>query len=118
MALESDLHKLSRSAMIRLLEQLYGIYQDIDEIIETHVETAADVSKGGDGINASLTKRLQQLARDGEFIHYSASYAFARRLDSLLADINTLQREQDAVKALDLMDQFLLLIEPVMKPRG
>ncbi len=114
MTLEDNLQKLSRLAMIRLLRQIHGIYQDIDEIIEVYVENAIDRPKGDDGVNASLKKRLQQIARTDEFIDYNASFSFARRLDSLLTDINTLQREPDPAKALDLMDQFLLLVEPVM----
>lgn len=112
--IESALQNLDRAAMAHLLERIYGIHRDIDEIIESHIKSADFESEGGNSVAASLTRRIEQIASEDEFVGYRQSYAFAGRLRSLLEDIDTLMREREATAALELTEQFLQLIEPVM----
>ncbi|WP_308364346.1 MULTISPECIES: DUF6880 family protein [unclassified Microbulbifer] len=112
--IESALQNLDRAAMARLLERIYGIHHDIDEIIESHIESAGFAPGESNNVAASMMRRIEQIASEHEFVGYRQSYAFAGRLRSLLEDIDTLLREQEAIAALESTERFLQLIEPVM----
>jgi hypothetical protein len=112
MSVTDELQKLDRAALIRLLERVYGIYGDIDEIIESHVAAGEPASESG--VTASLEQRIAQLAAEQDFVGLRASYAFSTRLRNLLEDIDVLLCEQNPLEALRLMDEFLQLVEPVL----
>lgn len=112
MNIRSSANKLSKSALTSLVVNLYGIYGDIDEIIEHHL-AAAEYSD--QPLADMLHRQIEQLQREDEFIGYHSSYAFSCRLQSLLLDINTLLREQDTEQALRLTEAFLLLVDSIFK---
>lgn len=112
--IKNALQNLDRADMARLLERVYGIYPEIDEIIEFHIESANSTSAGGDAIAKNLVRRIEEVAGEYDFIHYHQTHAYAGRLSGLLEDIDTLMRERDATAALELTERFLQLTEPVM----
>ncbi len=112
---DSALDNLSHTAAIALLKRLYGINDDIDGIIENHLEAVNYVETNGDGLYQSLQRQLKQIEVEDSFIGYHDAFDFSCRLKSLLIDIDTLMREQNPAKALDLLDQFLHMVEPIME---
>jgi hypothetical protein len=112
---DSALDNLSHAAAIALLKRLYGVNDDIDGIIENHLEAADDVEIEGDGLYQSLQRQLKQIEAEDSYIGYYEVAGFSCRLQSLLIDIDTLMREQNPAKALDLLDKFLHMVEPIME---
>lgn len=114
MEIETELKELDHPAATRLLARVYGIHPDIDEIIESYIETAGLAAEDGDAIAASLRRRMEQLADEDDFVSYRQSHALAARLHSLLEDINSLLSEGQPTAALEATEAFLGMVEPVM----
>ena len=117
MNIENAIKKLDTTSMTRLLTRLYGIYGDIDEIIERHLEIEA--IETGDTQSHSLADRFRvqiiRIANEDEFIDYHHGYQFAYRMETLLLDINTLLREQNLSEALLVTEEFLHLVDSVFE---
>lgn len=112
MSMLKQLKQLSKPALVNLIDELYGIYGDIDEIIERHVSAAEN---SGASLNSTITRQLKQIKSEKKFIDYYSSGEFSIRLESILLDINTLLREQDLKQALQATEQLLWLSESVLE---
>ncbi|AJQ95011.1 DUF6880 family protein [Gynuella sunshinyii] len=108
MSIEAELKKLNKTKLVVLVDQLYGIYGDIDEIIERHLAAAAD-GHDRDSLISAIQYQLTQFREDPAFFDYHSSRGYATRLRSLLADIDNLLRPQDPQQALQATEQFLRL---------
>ncbi|TQV67260.1 hypothetical protein FKG94_26055 [Exilibacterium tricleocarpae] len=112
MTLKQQLNSLSKSALIAVIADIYGRYGDIDDLIETHVESLAGRESRGDNETSAdplarvLQRQIAQLTNADDFIGYHGAYDFSCRLQSLLLDIEALA-EHDHVQALERLEQLL-----------
>ncbi len=111
MSIKKKLKKLPKNNLVRLLVSLYGIYDDIDDIIERHSEVEEPTNSG---LSELLEKHIQKLGEEDDFIDYYQANDFSCRLGSLLIDINTLLRETNPLAALTLTETFLNTIDPII----
>ena len=115
--------KHSKASLVHLIDELYGIYGDIDEIIEVHLfgeDEDLDSSEypenaSNNTLAQSVQRQIQQLANEEQFIDYRESQHFSYRLQSLLIDIDTDVREQSPQQALDLAEAFLAITDNLME---
>lgn len=111
MMIKQTLKNLSKSALITIVDDLYGRYGDIDDVIEHHIE-AVDDQPDEQGVNAgdvffqSLQRQIAQLTLDDDFIEFHGAYDFSCRLQSLLIDIDSMA-EGNPVQALDILENLL-----------
>ena len=71
MSIRKDLKKIPKNNLVELLVSLHGIYGDIDEIIERHIEAVTEPKKDEEGsLQDLLEQQIQQLANEDEFIGY------------------------------------------------
>ncbi|WP_373092305.1 DUF6880 family protein [Zhongshania sp.] len=116
MSIEKALKPLKKQQLINMLAAVYGIYGDIDDIIERHI-VASDmpgIFESGSGLQEILLGQINELKTSHEFIDFKSSYRFSCSLQSLLIDIDTLVREQNPVSALELTEAFLETCESIM----
>lgn len=116
------LNDLNRSALIDIIHTIYGRYDDIDEIVDTHIECQASgnvkevrgVGRESDSLCSAqakiLNKQIRSLLQQDHFIPYSGAYDFSCRLERLLKDIDLL--------AEDSPDQALRLTEDLLNAHG
>ncbi|MBE0508333.1 MAG: hypothetical protein IBX50_16720 [Marinospirillum sp.] len=113
--IEARLKKLSKTELVQLVGHLYGMDDQIDEVIERHLAAGA-VSE--QGLEAILFQQLEQLRRDDDFIDYHSGSAFAQRLGALLGallgDIAQLLGSRDLQQAIRLTGIFMELHEVVL----
>jgi hypothetical protein len=116
MSIEKALKPLKKQQLINMLAAVYGIYGDIDDIIERHL--AADGMSDNMGSSADLQQivlwQIDELKTSHEYIDWKSVHDFSCRLQSLLIDIDTLVREQNPVSALALTEAFLETCESIM----
>ncbi|WP_428243888.1 DUF6880 family protein [Gynuella sp.] len=108
MSIEAELKKLNKTKLVFLVDQLYGIYGDIDEIIERHLAAAAE-GHDRDSLASAIQQQLTQFREDSAFFDVYSSKGYTTYLQSLLADIDNLLRPQDPQQALQATEQFLWL---------
>jgi len=116
MSIEKALKPLKKQQLINMLAAVYGIYGDIDDIIERHL--AVDGMSDNMGSSADLQQivlwQIDELKTSHEYIDWKSVHDFSCRLQSLLIDIDTLVREQNPVSALALTEAFLETCESIM----
>lgn len=112
MSIQQALKKLNKSDLVKLVTDLHGRYEDIDQVIARH--TASGSSKEN-SLFTVIQRQLQQIAKDSSFIDYYDSGSYAHRLDCLLTDIDTLLREQSPEQALQATEDFIWLHESVLE---
>lgn len=105
-----QLRGMPKQALIALIDDLYGRYGDIDEIIESHLERVnegweSEPEQQADQL-AYLQTQVARLIADNVFIEYHRAQAFCSGFEQLLADICS-HADQDAVRALALFDEVL-----------
>lgn len=115
MTLKHQLKNLHPTALIAIIESVYGRYDDIDELIDCHLDTFSDLLRAdanpsrliADNKLARLLKRqLDLVVAEDQFIDYRASHAYAARLERLLLDIEALAEDSPA-QALPLVEDML-----------
>lgn len=108
MSISQQLQELPTPVLIALLDDLYGRYEEIDEIIASYLEPQADRGEGPEqpSLLPWLEKQTERLLESDEFIDYCHAAEFAAHLDRLLMDIGALS-EQDVVPGLVLLDRLL-----------
>src|SRR3990167_5445853 len=115
MTIKQQLKDLPSAALIAIIDDLYGRYGDIDDIIESHIEALGDPapakpgkrgSKADNKLTRSLERQLDLIISDDRFIDYRASHGYAARLHSLLLDIEALAEDNPA-QALPLVEDML-----------
>ncbi|MFT6476057.1 MAG: hypothetical protein ACJA1T_000640 [Zhongshania aliphaticivorans] len=116
MSIEKALKPLKKQQLINMLAAVYGIYGDIDDIIERHL--AADGVPDNMGSGADLQQvvlwQIDELKASHEYIDWKSAHDFSCRLQCLLIDIDTLVRDQNPVSALELTEAFLETCESIM----
>lgn len=110
MSVIKHLRGLPKPALIALIDDLYGRYGDIDEIIEDHLEQQSEEheseSESLPNLLPYLQRQVSQLVTSQAYIDYRSAQGFSERLEQLLVDICDLA-EADAAQALALLDQLL-----------
>lgn len=115
MTIKQQLKDLPSAVLIAIIDDLYGRYGDIDDIIDSHIEAFAEpvpvkpTKKGRKTDNKptrALERQLDLIIEDDRFIDYRASHGYADRLHSLLLDIEALAEDNPA-QALPLVEDML-----------
>lgn len=112
MSMLKQLKQLSKPALATLIDEIYGIYGEIDDIIERHVSAGKNSDTS---LNSTIMRQLKQIKNEKKFIDYYSSSEFSIRLEGILLDINALLRAQDLKQALHATEQLLWLSESVME---
>ncbi len=113
--IKKQLTLLNKSQLIDVIAAVYGIDQDIDDIVELHLSIRQE-QKGQQGkLGDALQKKIHQLGSEDYFIDYHESYSFSCRLESLLIDFDTLIRPDSPFTALQLVDAFLEISPQIMQ---
>lgn len=114
-ALEAKLRKLPQASLVRLVIDIYGQYDDVDDIIESHLHVDHTDDGGPSALHASIARQLDHLLHDDDFIEYRDGYDFSCRLQSLLLDIQNLAEESGPAPALQLLDTIIAAHGEVMQ---
>lgn len=114
MEIEQLAKKLSKSELVCLLANIYGIHEDIDAIIDRRLLHNKSVTKAGEEENIFL-KQIRAISQEDDFISYDECPDFAFRLSELLTDIDFLLTDQDAKLALKATERFIGLTDSVME---
>ena len=96
-----QLSRLDKTALAELLENIY----DLDDAVDKYIDLALAMADGD--MKKQLIKQIGTIKRGRKFIDYSASFAFAKQLDSLLHGINELIRQQQYNEAFEVADKFI-----------
>ena len=112
MNIQKSLKKAGKTTLAGLVEELYGMHEDVDEIIERCLATTSDKK---DTLYVTIQHQLQHIQSDSEYIDYYESGSYAARLLSLLTDIDTLLRKHDPQQALVATEKFIWLHESVFE---
>lgn len=112
MSIVKQLKKLNKTALVGLINDLYGVYDDVDEIIDRQIS----VSDDSDGsLNSTIQRQLKQIKDEQTFVDYYSSGGFSSRLESILIDIDTLLREQNPKQALQATEDFLWMSDSALE---
>ena len=91
MSVIKHLRGLPKPALIALIDDLYGRYGDIDEIIEDHLEQQSEEheseSESLPNLLPYLQRQVSQLVTSQAYIDYRSAQGFSERLEQLLVDI-------------------------------
>lgn len=112
MTIEQALSTLKKSDLVKLIIEIYGRDDDIDQTIERYT---ASTSATKNALRSVVERQLHQIGKDSTFIAYYASGHYAARLQRLLTDIYTLLCEQDPEQALQATEKFIWLHESVLQ---
>lgn len=120
MSIKQQLKNLPPSALLAIINDLYGRHRDMDDIIYRHLDefsNPVDTKSAGneqDQLTSALEYQLEQIIAEERFIDYYASHGHAYRLQSLLEDIGTLA-EVSPNQALLLAEKILHRHEAIME---
>jgi|TARA_B100000745_G_scaffold291979_1_gene232399 hypothetical protein len=112
MIIQDKLKRLSKPQLVKLVAELHGRHDDIDQTI-LHYITAA--SEDDNALFSVIQRQLESIADDTSFIDYHHSDNYSDRLLSLLKDIDTLLRELSPEQALQATESFIRLHESVFE---
>lgn len=118
MDIQQLLQALPNTALIALVEDVYGRYGDIDGIIESYLDSVVVQGEAEVGVTAPLMqwlkRQIEQLLDNEEFVDYRQALQLSSQLERLLSDISSLA-ELNAVEALAMLDELLARHEEIME---
>ncbi|MEJ2044124.1 MAG: hypothetical protein P8X74_09395 [Reinekea sp.] len=114
MNMEKQLEQLSQSSLKTLLLSLYGVADNVDDIIDKYLSQANIMSGSDAEIIDHYQQQLLQIVNGHDVYEYFLAGDFAQQLESLLDDFNNLVRPRIVTGALSLTEQFIRLLDTAM----
>lgn len=112
MTIEKQISRLSKSALTAIVNDLYGRYSDIDDIIAAHIDawgnpdTPANLKQPGHTLAKSLQRQISHLTSSDDIRDYHGAYDVSYRLHSLLLEVESLA-ESNPELALESLEALL-----------
>lgn len=121
MTINKKLSALSTEALIKLIEDIYGRYADVDDIIDSHLRAftatatvvASDKTIKSKSKTHPLAGEIKRLRKEKYLVDYHHAYEFACRLRCMLLDIASLAEESPA-QALQACEELLFCQEELI----
>jgi len=111
--IKKKLSTVAHTTLVQLVDDLYGRYGDIDDLIETHLQRAlgsgaiAGVdNQGSSGVLRNAIERELSQLKELEFVDYQQTSNLYCQLQSLLLDIDALA-EEDLQAGLGYAETFI-----------